>query len=237
MAARRDMPRTDDFGRYLLTPRPALTGCARSTSLSRGSIVRTDGEKQDAGGGPTVRTWWNSGDSVAAFYPRPAPPGSTRRSISGGACRCRPATTRCAGRPACAGPAGAGPPPPPPGAQRGGRAAFDSFGGHLTEIEGEAEWPLGSHLRLELEFERSRVSLPMGSFTANISSLSTRSTPSRRGSRFRPRPAQQPGPPAAWPTSGSTSSTARAAASCHRVRRGAGETTRPCAAWPTGASR
>ena len=29
----------------------------------------------------------------------------------------------------------------------------------------------GSHLRLELEFERSHVSLPGGAFTANISSL------------------------------------------------------------------
>jgi hypothetical protein len=161
---RTDIRRTDAFGRYTL--RPSVLGLRRVDLFLEGQhIVRTDGEKQDAGAGPTVNLEWNSGDTLAAFYYRgesrldepfdlgdriPVPAGDypvRQYSVSLSSARRRLLVVSA-------------------GAER-----LHSYGGRLTTLDGKARLAPGSHLNLELGFEHNRVSLPGGAFTANISSL------------------------------------------------------------------
>jgi Domain of unknown function (DUF5916) len=161
---RADIRRTDAFARVTL--RPPTLGLRRIDVFAEGQhIVRTDGEKQDGGAGPTLNVEWNSGDSVAAFYFA----GSTRLDepfdlggrlpVPAGDYRVRQwsaAATSASSRPVMVSLS----------AERS-----DSFGGRLDTRGARARVSPGSHLNLELAFTHNRVRLPAGSFTADVSSL------------------------------------------------------------------
>ncbi|HET6898857.1 MAG TPA: DUF5916 domain-containing protein [Vicinamibacteria bacterium] len=160
---RTDIRRTDALARYTL--RPSALGLRRIDLFAEGQyIARTTGEKQDAGAGPTLNLEWNSGDSVAAFYfqgssridepfllsdriPVPAGDYDVRHwSFSASSARRRPVTLSVE-------------------AER-----MDSFGGRLVTLGGRTRLSPGSHLSLELGFTHDRVTLPLGAFTAEVSS-------------------------------------------------------------------
>jgi uncharacterized protein DUF5916 len=161
---RTDIRRTDAFARY--TVRPSALGIRRIDLFAEGQhIVRTSGEKQDAGGGPTVDVEWNTGDSVAAFYfkgttrideafdlsdrvPVPAGDYDVRHwSFSASSASRRPVLLSV-------------------DAER-----LDSFGGRLITLGGKTRVSPGSHLSLELGLSHNRVRLPGGAFTADVRSL------------------------------------------------------------------
>jgi len=160
---RTDIRRTDALARYTL--RPAALGLRRIDLFAEGQyIARTSGEKQDAGGGPTLNLEWNSGDSAAAFYfqgssrideafllsdriPVPAGDYDVRHwSFTASSARRRPVTLSVE-------------------AER-----MDNFGGRLVALGGRTRISPGSHLSLELGFTHDRVTLPLGAFTAEVSS-------------------------------------------------------------------
>jgi hypothetical protein len=161
---RTDIRRTDASARYTLRP-PAL-GLRRIDLYLEGQhIVRTDGEKQDAGFGPVVNLEWNSGDSLNAFYYGgstrldeafdvgervPVPPGDYRirqLSLSASSSSRRPlqATAQA--------------------------DVQDTYGGRLSSVGATLRAAPGSHLILNLGFTHDRVDLPGGGFTAEVSSL------------------------------------------------------------------
>ena len=161
---RTDIRRTDALARYTL--RPSALGLRRIDLFAEGQhIVRTSGEKQDVGGGPTLNLEWGSGDSVAGFYfqgssridepfvlgdriPVPAGDYDVRHwSFSATSAARRPVTLSVL-------------------AER-----LDSFGGRLSTLGGRTRFAPGSHLSLELGFTHDRVTLPQGAFTAEVSSL------------------------------------------------------------------
>jgi len=161
---RTDTRRTDAFGRY--TVRPSAHGIRRLDFFLEGQhIVRTSGEKQDVGGGPTVNLEMESGDGVNAYYFF----GSTRLdqpfdladrvrvpagdypvrawSVSVSASTHRPVTLRAEAE------------------------WLDIYGGRLTTFSGTTRLARGAHLSLDTGFSRHRVELPRGSFVANVGSL------------------------------------------------------------------
>ena len=161
---RTDIRRTDALARYTL--RPSAFGLRRIDLFAEGQyIARTSGEKQDAGGGPTLNLEWNSGDSAAAFYfqgssrideafllsdriPVPAGDYDVRHwSFTATSASRRPVTLSLV-------------------AER-----LDSFGGRLVTLGGRTRLSPGSHLSLELGFTHDRVTLPLGAFTAEVNSL------------------------------------------------------------------
>jgi hypothetical protein len=161
---RTDIRRTDAFGRY--TVRPASLGIRRIDFFMEGQhIVRTDGEKQDVGGGPIVNLEMNSGDSVNAYYFRgstrldeafdlagrvPVPAGDYRVSswsLSANTSSNRPITLT------------------------GEAEVLDTYGGRLSTLSATARLAHRAHLSLSMGFSRHRVTLPGGSFTADVSAI------------------------------------------------------------------
>jgi hypothetical protein len=161
---RRDIRRTDISARY--TVRPVAFGMRRIDFFLEGQhIVRTSGEKQDAGAGPVMNLEWNSGDSIGAFYFQ----GSTRldeafelddrvtvprgdytvRHLSFSA---RSSSSR-------------------PFVATAEADVQDIYGGRIASVGGTVRAAPGSHLTLALGFARNRVDLPGGAFTADLSSL------------------------------------------------------------------
>ena len=161
---RRDIRRTDLSARY--TMRPVALGMRRIDVFMEGQhIVRTNGEKQDAGAGPVMNLEWNSGDSIGAFYFRGStrldeafdldhrvtvPPGhySVRHlSFSARSSSSRPFVATAEAN------------------------VEDVYGGRIATVGGTLRAAPGSHLTLGLGFTRNRVDLPGGAFTADIGSL------------------------------------------------------------------
>jgi hypothetical protein len=161
---RTDIRRTDAFGRF--TVRPSAAGIRKIDFFAEGQhIVRTNGEKQDVGGGPIVNLEMESGDSVNAFFFQgstrldepflladrvPVPAGDYRVrtwSLSASTSSNRPITL-------------------------GGEAEVtDNYGGRLSTFNAATHVSYGAHLALRMGFEHHRVDLPGGSFTADIASV------------------------------------------------------------------
>jgi len=161
---RTDIRRTDAFGRF--TVRPSAAGIRKIDFFAEGQhIVRTNGEKQDVGGGPIVNLEMESGDSVNAFFFQgstrldepflladrvPVPAGDYRVrtwSLSASTSSNRPITL-------------------------GGEAEVtDNYGGRLSAFNASTRVSYGAHLALRMGFEHHRVELPGGSFTADIASV------------------------------------------------------------------
>ena len=161
---RRDIRRSDASARY--TFRPAALGLRRIDLYLEGQhIVRTDGEKQDAGFGPVVNLEWDSGDSVGAFYYAattrldeafdlggrvPVPRGDYRvRQLSLSASSSSRRTLQATAQ----------------------AEVQDTYGGRLVTLGATLRAAPGSHLAMNLGFTHDRVDLPAGRFDAAISSL------------------------------------------------------------------
>jgi hypothetical protein len=159
---RTDIRRTDAFGRF--TVRPSSAGIRRIDFFMEGQhVVRTSGEKQDVGAGPSVNLEMDSGDSVNAFFFQgstrldepfplagrvPVPAGDYRVrswSLSARTSRRRPITLE------------------------GEAELMDTYGGRLSTLSASTRLARGSHLSLTMGFSHHRVELPAGSFTADVS--------------------------------------------------------------------
>ena len=158
---RTDIRRTDAYGRF--TVRPSYAGIRRIDFFMEGQhVVRTSGEKQDAGGGPTVSLEMDSGDSVNAYFFQ----GSTRLDepfkLSGRVpvpagdygVRAWSLSARTSSR--------------RPITLAGEAQVMDTYGGRLSTLSASTRAAPGSHLTLRMGFNHHRVELPGGSFTADV---------------------------------------------------------------------
>jgi hypothetical protein len=161
---RTDIRRTDAFGRY--TVRPSARGVRRIDLFLEGQhIVRTSGEKQDVGAGPIVNIELESGDSLNAYYfhgstrldepfrladrvPVPAGDYGVRSwSVSASSSTHRPISLA------------------------GEVEVLHTYGGNLSTLSASTRLARGAHFGLHMGFSHHRVTLPLGSFVADVASI------------------------------------------------------------------